>query len=1041
MRYVPIAAACCLLSIAGVWAEETPTSTQPVALNGHNFTLPEGFEIELAAGPPLVDRPITADFDEQGRLYVAESSGSNEKVNIQLEKKPHRILRLEDTNGDGRFDKRTVFADRVMFPEGTMWLDGSLYVAAPPSIWKFTDTNDDGIADERVEWFQGKTLTGCANDLHGPYAGPDGWIYWCKGAFAQQTYTLPNGKNWSTRASHIFRCRPDGSGLEPVMTGGMDNPVDVIFTNTGERIFSCTFLQNPGGGRRDGLIHAVYGGIYGKDHDPIYEHLWTSPQLMPVLSHLGPAAPCGLARYESSVFGDAYRNNLFTACFNMRKVARTVLSQQGAAYTSRDEDFLVSDHVDFHPTDVLEDADGSLLVVDTGGWYKLCCPTSQIEKPDVLGAIYRVRRKGAARVQDPRGLKLAWSKLTSNELVSLLADARPAVQRRAIAALSDQGAKSLAVVDDTLHKSESVVVRRNAAWTACQIGTPEALRLLREALNDDDETVRGVALHAISLHRDQESFPSLVELLASKSTFDQRLAAEALGRLGNAKAVPAILKAIENETENAPVLDHALTFALIEINSPEATKLGLQSKQPQGRRAALAALDQMAKKTLTAEMLLAEIDSTDEALRETAAWIVGRHPEWGGKLVEHYRSRLRKENVTPAEQEQLARQLGKLAKSPEIQALLAEVVKDEATAPAASFIALNAMQRAGLAQVPEAWHAALAQHLGRAKNTRLDAALQTARTLAREKQKPADLMAMLIRLGENAALTPEQRLEALAALPTGVLQPSSDLLHFVRQQLCASESARSRSLAGEVLAKAKLTESQILTVCDDLGSINPLELDSTLKAITQSTSDAVGLKLVEVLQSSPQRTSIPVGLLRQRLAKFGPAVQQQAEKLYGELDAAAQQQKVKLEALLTSLPPGDFRRGQAVFHSAKAACSSCHAIGYAGGRVGPDLTRIGQVRTERDLLESVLFPSNSFVQGYEPTVLVTTDGKTYSGLVRDASPDEVTLITGANQSVRLARGDIEETQLGKLSVMPVGLDGQLSPQQLADLIAYLKSCR
>ena len=77
---------------------------------------------------------------------------------MQLVERPHRVVRLDDTDGDGRLRRSTVFADRMMLPEGTMWFDGSLYVAAPPSIWKLTDTNDDGVADRREEWFQGKTL-------------------------------------------------------------------------------------------------------------------------------------------------------------------------------------------------------------------------------------------------------------------------------------------------------------------------------------------------------------------------------------------------------------------------------------------------------------------------------------------------------------------------------------------------------------------------------------------------------------------------------------------------------------------------------------------------------------------------------------------------------------------------------------------------------------------------------------------------------------------------------------------------------------------
>ncbi|HMJ89659.1 MAG TPA: PVC-type heme-binding CxxCH protein, partial [Candidatus Acidoferrum sp.] len=411
----------CFLAVA-LCSIASLLSAAQFKIGEHNFTLPDGFEIELISTPDLVARPIEADFDEQGRLYVTDSSGSNDKPEKQLIEKPHRVVRLEDTNGDGKFDKSVVFADHMMFPEGAMWHDGSLYVAAPPSVWKLTDTTGDGVADTREEWFKGKTLTGCANDLHGPYLGPDGWIYWCKGAFAKQTYTLANGKESTTRASHIFRARPDGTGIEPVMTGGMDNPVGLAFTAEGEPILSGTFFQHPEGGRRDGLIHAIYGGVYGKDHDVLDGHVRTG-ELMPIMTHLGPAAPAGLTRYESGwSFGEDYQDDLFVCNFNLRKVTRHIMKQDGATYRTIDSDFLVSDNSDFHPTDVLEDADGSLIVIDTGGWYKLCCPTSQLYKPDVLGGIYRVRKKGAKRIDDPRGEKLEWTAALTTKLVARLDD-------------------------------------------------------------------------------------------------------------------------------------------------------------------------------------------------------------------------------------------------------------------------------------------------------------------------------------------------------------------------------------------------------------------------------------------------------------------------------------------------------------------------------------------------------------------------------------------------------------------------------------------
>ena len=97
----------------------------------------------------------------------------------------------------------------------------------------------------------------------------------------------------------------------------------------------------------------------------------------------------------------------------MHKIMRHKIEPAGATFTCRNEDFLVSSDPDFHPTDVFEDADGSLLVIDTGGWFRIGCPTSQIAKPDVMGGIYRVRKPAPKPLADPRGLTIAWNSLSA----------------------------------------------------------------------------------------------------------------------------------------------------------------------------------------------------------------------------------------------------------------------------------------------------------------------------------------------------------------------------------------------------------------------------------------------------------------------------------------------------------------------------------------------------------------------------------------------------------------------------------------------------
>lgn len=1016
-----------------------PKGFQEVSLNGHRFQLPLGFSIELAASSPLIERPITAALDDKGRLYVTDSSGSNEKVAIQLEKKPHRVVRLEDRDGDGRYDHSTVFAEQMMFPEGSLWFQGSLYVAAPPSIWKLTDTNDDGVADERIEWFKGKTLTGCANDLHGPYEGPDGWIYWCKGAFALQEHPREGKSPFTTRASHIFRCRPDGTGLEAVMTGGMDNPVDTVFTPGGERIFTTTFFQHPGNGLRDGLIHAAYGGVYGKVHEVLDNHPWTSPEVMPVLSHMGAAAPSGLVAYEGSSFGRDFSGNLFACQFNMRKISRHELKEQGGTFTSADSDFLVSDHVDFHPTDIIEDADGSLLVMDTGGWYKLCCPTSQLVKPDVKGAIYRVRKTGAARLADPWGLKIPWTKSTVGDLADLLDDSRPAVCHKAMQTLAKGGAKAIDEISSTCPRANSGLKRLNAVWALTRIEGPEAREAVRKFLNDIDAPVQRAALNSISLHRDRLAAPALRDLLSRAKGINLRLAIESLGRVGYAGAVPELLKTAATGLDRFQ--EHAITYALYEIGAGEATAKGLQSPSSAVRKAALVSLELMGFNGLKPEWVTKELGAEDPGLRNTAWWLVGKHPQWGDTFAKEIQAPLFREAPDPARAADWVKRLSSLHKSPLIGSLIASLVKDESVPKEVKLIGLKAMAAAGPREFPISWIEALTSALDNKDAQVLGEGLRVVRLAKMKPEAAVRLIPKLLAIGENKSQTRELRLNALAGIPGGLGLVTSEQLALLIEALDPTQPVPNRLAAAETISKSKFTPQQLVVLGKALGKTSAMEADRVLDAFAQSRDPLAGKALVEGLLQSPARFSLRLETLKQRLGQFGPEVEKKAQELYSSIEIHSQAQIKKLEEVLPLVASGDIRRGQLVFKSAKTSCLACHAIGYLGGKTGPDLTRIGQIRTERDLLESILFPSASFVRSYEPVKIALANGKVLQGLVRSETATELVIQTGPDQESRISRQEIEVMEPSTVSVMPAGLDNQLTSQELADLVAFLKACK
>ncbi|MBX3732640.1 MAG: HEAT repeat domain-containing protein [Verrucomicrobiae bacterium] len=1011
-----------------------------VTIGPVTFTVPEGFTVELAAGADLAPRPVSACFDDQGHLYVTDSSGSNKPPAEQLKDPDHRILRLADRDGDGVFDDAVVFADRVMFPQGCLWHEGSVYVAAPPSLWKFTDTDGDGIADRREEWFRGGTLTGCANDLHGPHLGPDGWLYWTKGAFAEQTHPLGSGRTLQDRAAHIYRARPDGTGLEVVMSGGMDNPVEVAFTADGEAVFTSTFIDFSQPGFRDGIAHAIQGGVFGKANEVLEDGrvVRTGPELFHPFYQAGPSAECGLARYTGTAFGPGYRDNLFATSFNLHKVTRHTLRPDGASLACDSADFMTTDHPDFHPTDVLEDADGSLLVVDTGGWYKLCCPSSQLVKPDVLGAIYRVRRQGAERakdlwgraqrpaVSDAGGLETALRGLSDESWAIRDAAARwlvrignPAVDglRRMAAAPGAGGAG------------------QEPLWTLFKIGTPAASAVLVQALEHPDPLSRRVAAKALSLQPDLEVAAPLTQLLRAEDPALVRSGAEGLGRLGAREAVPALLSAAGRPAVD-PFLQHSLIHALIRIGDGAETRKGLGAPSATARRAALIALDQMEAGGLTVAELTPFLDDPDERTRTAADWIVSSRAEWGGELAALFRSRLRDHG--PGDLGSWNRRLALLTRDAQGRGLLAEAAGDPGWDPTTREAALQAMSAARLTEPPEGWEAAVCAALSEPAGPVRRAAIAASRSMSGS----AGIAGALRSCARDEALPAALRLEALDALAAGTVLSGPEF-SFLLTQLDPGNPPQLRAAAARVISRSAWAPSELSVLAGRIPEAGPLELALMLSAFDGGGDEALGRQLLAALRASPSARALHPGQWTPRFAKFPEPVREEAAAHIASIHTDAASQAARLDVLLESLQQmkGDIRRGQEVFNGARAACASCHRIGYLGGDVGPELTRIGEVRSERDLLESIVYPSLSFVRSYEPTRISLRDGEEIQGIVRSESSEEVTVVTGPGAVQRIRRSDIAAMEPGGISVMPGGLDEQLSRQELADLLLFVKAVR
>jgi putative heme-binding domain-containing protein len=1007
------------------------TAAQPATERG-TIVVPPGFSVELVAAPPLVEHPMFACFDERGRLFVAESAGQNLKAKDLLEQLPNRIRLLEDTDGDGRFDKSTIFADKMTFPMGVLWHEGAVYSASPPSIWRLEDTDGDGVADKRQEFVTKFGFVGNAADIHGPFLSPDGRFYWTDGRHGHEILG-PDGKVMKGKAARIFRCRPDGREIEVVCGGGMDDPVEIAFTPEGEALATVDiFIGRPK--RIDAIIHCIEGGVFPY-HEPVLGEFKRTGELLPMAVNLGWVAPSGLMRYRDAGFGTAYQGHLFSAQFNTHKIQHHDLKRAGATFTANNADFLVSKAPDFHPTDVLQDADGSLLVIDTGGWFRIGCPTSQIAKPEIKGAIYRVRRVAAPKLADPRGLKLDWAHLSARALGDLLDDARFAVRDRALAQFAHRGNEGMAILDNIVSTSAAVRARRNAVWAAMRMDTAAARALARRALHDKDASVRNVAAHDAVLHRDGEALAPLTEIVAKDpSAAVRREAATALGRLGRPSAVPALLDGLRAGADR--FLEHASIYALIEIAERTATTEGLRDANPAVRRGALIALDQMRDGNLTPEQVVPLLDTEDAALRQTVWSLITSRPAWGKQVTGLVRQWLGPQEPSAGRREMLRVALLAFAKDVALQSIVAQALQEDTTPLSTRLLLLDAIAQMPLERLPSAW----LEPLGRGLAARDDrVALQTIATL--RARPTAALEEALQRVVNDEQRSAGVRIAALGAAAPGAPAIGAPLFKLLLANLQPEQPPLVRLAAATAMGNARLDPAQLESLTGALATAGALEIGQLLTAYERSQDVSLGRKLIAALGKSSALNGLAPTALRHVLQAYPPEIGEAAAPLLKRLEVDTEKQKARLAQLEPALAHGKARTGEKIFFGNKAACSTCHTVLSQGGHVGPDLSKIGSIRTSRDLLEAVVFPSASLVRGYEPYVITTQEGRVHTGIIGRETIDAIHLLAADRSETRIPRGAVDSIERGRVSIMPQGLDAQLTGQELADLIAYLQALR
>jgi len=1065
------------------------------------FELDKRYKAELFAAEPMLANPVAFCMDEQGRFYVVESfrhGNTPETTNsdddlasrtvedrIKMHKEKHgdawrdftvrheRVRLLEDTDGDHRADRSTVFADgfnniETGLAAGVLAMRGGVWFTNIPDLWYLKDNDGDGKADQRrsLSTGYGVHVGYRGHDMHGPLLYVDGKIYWTIGDRGFNVPLADGTRLNNADRGAVIRCNPDGTELE-VFHNGLRNPQDLTFDEYGNFF---TGDNNSDAGDRARVVHCVEGGDSGWHIGWQYmgeqdyqrgpwnaEKIW-HPQFegqgawfLPPITWLGNG-PSGVTFYPGTGLNDDYRGHMFMCDYRggpgQCGIYAFRFKTNGATY---ELDNLHKFMWGVSCSDVGFGYDGLYILDWAGAWnaankgrlYRFYDPETVDSEP-VISTRDLLRDGMDHRVPA--------------QLASLLAHRDQRVRLAAQLALTRKEASGAKALLGVALENKNQLARLHAIWGLGILGRKDAavMKDLLPLLSDADSEVRTQTAKVMGDARYAAAADGLIGLLSDKVARVRMFAGTAIGKLKTPAAIDPLLVVLRENEDKDPYVRHGAVMGLIGCATDDDLAKRADNPSRSVRMGILLAMRRMGNPSI--EVFLGDEDEgivTEAARAINDVPIADAMPALAGLIDQCIDAEdadgKSEDNFARTNEPLLRRVLNanyRMGSDNHVRKLVlfAADADNSGTMKREAMYLLRHwqytgqrdrvvnLQRPALDREVAAVKQQLGEHLTTILTTAPDEIQQDAIRLVRHYGVTGSSDAFVAWVRDTERPT-ETRIESLKLLADRGDSRVEELVDFA----LTDEDAKVRVAAGRALAQRNPERALKLLVpyvFDSKSLIERQQTIATLGEIKSADVDAKFTAWLDRLIAGEFEASLHLDLITAAEKRSSEVVQKKLAEYQATLDPDD-----PLAAYRVALEGGDGWRGRLIFVGhMKTKCLRCHQVRGTGGSAGPDLTFVGKEKTREYLLESIVDPNAKIARGFETVIIVTDDGRVISGIVQEENDEMIRLREPDGDIVEIPVDEIDERDVGP-SGMPGEMGEVLDKFDLRDLVQFLSTLR